>query len=137
LQDIVASVDADHSAGDSLFSSKYRFPIFLAVSIAMFNQLSGINAILYYLNQIFAQAGFNKVSSDLQAVAIGATNLVFTMIAMTLIDRIGRKKLCSRARSERRCVSREWRTFFCRTATKYSRGLAVCYIAFFAFSRAP
>jgi len=47
LQDIVASVDADHSAGDSLFSSKYRFPIFLAVSIAMFNQLSGINAIVY------------------------------------------------------------------------------------------
>ncbi len=48
----------------------------------MFNQLSGINAILYYLNDIFAFAGFNKVSSDLQAVTIGATNLVFTMLAI-------------------------------------------------------
>ena len=59
----------------------------------MFNQFSGINAILYYLNDIFAKAGFNKVSGDLQAVAIGATNLLFTMIAMSLIDRIGSKTL--------------------------------------------
>jgi len=59
----------------------------------MFNQLSGINAILYYLNDIFAYAGFNKVSSDLQAVAIGGTNLIFTMLAMSVIDRIGRKTL--------------------------------------------
>ena len=59
----------------------------------MFNQLSGINAILYYLNDIFAKAGFSKVSSDLQAVAIGATNLLFTMIAMSVIDKVGRKKL--------------------------------------------
>src|SRR5262249_58757038 len=73
LQDIVASIDAEHHAGESLFNGRYNLPIFLAVSIAMFNQLSGINAILYYLNQIFAQAGFSKVSSDLQAVAIGAT----------------------------------------------------------------
>jgi hypothetical protein len=49
--------------------------------------LSGINAILYYLNDIFAKAGFSKVSGDLQAVAIGATNLLFTMIAMSMIDR--------------------------------------------------
>ena len=49
----------------------------------MFNQLSGINAILYYLNDIFAKAGFTKVSGDLQAVAMGATNLLFTIIAMS------------------------------------------------------
>ena len=55
----------------------------------MFNQLSGINAILYYLNDIFAHAGFSKVSGNLQAVAIGATNLLFTMIAMSVIDRLG------------------------------------------------
>src|SRR5947207_1064269 len=90
LQDIIVSIDAEHVATDPLFSWKYRLPIFLAVSIGMFNQLSGINAILYYLNDIFAYAGFNKVSSDLQAVAIGATNLVFTMLAMSVIDRIGR-----------------------------------------------
>ncbi len=94
LQDIVTSIDAEHGHGDEpLFTRKYRVPIFLAVTIGMFNQLSGINAILYYLNDIFAQAGFSKVSGDLQAVAIGATNLLFTMIAMSVIDRIGRKTL--------------------------------------------
>ena len=59
----------------------------------MFNQLAGINAILYYLNDIFARAGFTKVSGDLQAVAIGFTNLVFTMLAMSIIDRVGRRTL--------------------------------------------
>src|SRR5437764_3310352 len=59
----------------------------------MFNQLSGINAVLYYLNDIFEKAGFTKVSSDLQAVAVGATNLLFTIVAMSVIDWIGRKKL--------------------------------------------
>ena len=94
LQDIVASIDAAHGHGDeSVFAWKYRFPIFLAVAIGMFNQLSGINAVLYYLNYIFQQAGFSKVSGNLQAVAIGATNLLFTMIAMSVIDRIGRKTL--------------------------------------------
>ena len=87
-------IDAEHGARrEPLFSRKYRFPIFLAVSIGMFNQLSGINAILYYLNDIFADAGFSKVSSDLQAVPIGVTNLLFTMLAMSVIDRIGRKTL--------------------------------------------
>ncbi|PYU05770.1 MAG: MFS transporter [Acidobacteria bacterium] len=136
LQDIVASVDADHSAGDSLFSSKYRFPIFLAVSIAMFNQLSGINAILYYLNQIFAQAGFNKVSSDLQAVAIGATNLIFTMVAMTLIDRIGRKKLLlTGAVGTALCLAGVAYVFLSHSHENILVALLVCYIAFFAFSQ--
>ncbi|MBZ5562714.1 MAG: sugar porter family MFS transporter [Acidobacteriia bacterium] len=92
LQDIVASLSAEH-AQDRLLSWKYRMPIFLAVSVAMFNQLSGINAVLYYLNDIFARAGFSKVSGDLQAVAVGATNLVFTIIAMSVIDKLGRKTL--------------------------------------------
>jgi SP family arabinose:H+ symporter-like MFS transporter len=93
LQDIVQSIDTEHAGSDALFTWKYRFPIFLAVSIGMFNQLSGINAILYYINDIFIAAGFSKVSGDLQAVAIGGTNLLFTMIAMSVIDRIGRKTL--------------------------------------------
>jgi len=96
LQEILASVSstgATPSGPEPLFQRKYRFPIFLAVSIAMFNQLSGINAVLYYLNDIFAAAGFTKVSSDLQAVAVGATNLLFTIVAMSVIDRFGRKKL--------------------------------------------
>ena len=78
---------------ERLFQPKYRLPLFLAFSIAIFNQFSGINAILYYLNDIFARAGFSKVSSDLQAVAIGATNLLFTMLAMSIIDHVGRRTL--------------------------------------------
>src|ERR1700722_13633921 len=94
LQDIIVSIDAEHGHGEEpLFQRKYRIPIFLAVTIAMFNQLSGINAVLYYLNDIFRQAGFSKVLGDLQAVAIGATNLVFTILAMFVIDRIGRKTM--------------------------------------------
>jgi MFS transporter, SP family, arabinose:H+ symporter len=78
---------------ERLLSERNRFPLFLAISIAIFNQLSGINAILYYLNDIFAKAGFDKVSGDLQAVAIGATNLIFTILAMSIIDRVGRRTL--------------------------------------------
>jgi SP family arabinose:H+ symporter-like MFS transporter len=94
LQEIVQSIDCEHGrAEEPLFQSKYRLPIFLAISIGLFNQLSGINAILYYLNDIFARAGFSKVSSDLQSVTIGLTNLIFTVAAMLVIDRLGRKKL--------------------------------------------
>jgi sugar porter (SP) family MFS transporter len=94
LVEIVESVEEKYGAADEvLFSRRYRFPIFLAVSIAVFNQFTGINAILYYTNFIFTKAGFTKVSGDLQTVAVGATNLLFTVIAMTVIDRIGRRKL--------------------------------------------
>ena len=94
LAEIVASIDVEHAGSEErLFGRKYRLPIFLAVFIAVFSQFSGINAILYYLNDIFERAGFSKVSGDLQAVAVGATNLVFTIIAMSVIDRIGRKTL--------------------------------------------
>jgi sugar porter (SP) family MFS transporter len=94
LQDIIESIHFEQKqAAETLFSRKYLLPIFLAVSIGMFNQLSGINAILYYLNDIFAHAGFSKLSGNLQAVAVGGTNLLFTIIAMSVIDRIGRKTL--------------------------------------------
>jgi sugar porter (SP) family MFS transporter len=94
LNEIVASVHLERSASaDPLFSRQYRFPVFLAITVGMFCQLSGINAILYYLNDIFALAGASKVSGALQAVAVGAVNLVATLIAMSVIDRFGRKKL--------------------------------------------
>ncbi|HYA23651.1 MAG TPA: sugar porter family MFS transporter [Terriglobales bacterium] len=94
LQDIIRSIHVEQEqAAEKLFSRKYLFPIFLAVSIGMFNQLSGINAILYYLNDIFGRAGFSKMSGSLQAVAVGGTNLLFTVIAMSVIDKIGRKLL--------------------------------------------
>jgi sugar porter (SP) family MFS transporter len=84
---------ARHNSAEKLFVAAYRKPIVLAILLAMFNQLSGINAILYYLNDIFAAAGFTRWSNALQAVAIGAANLIATMIALRFIDRIGRKKL--------------------------------------------
>ena len=94
LADIEESLASDAAAGNQpLFSRRYRVPVMLAITLALFNQFSGINPILYYLNDIFAKAGFNKVSGDLQAVAIGATNLLFTIVAMSIIDKVGRKKL--------------------------------------------
>jgi SP family arabinose:H+ symporter-like MFS transporter len=92
--EIQESLASDRAAGNQpLFSRRYRIPVMLAVTLALFNQFSGINPILYYLNDIFAKAGFNKVSGDLQSVAIGATNLLFTIVAMSIIDKVGRKKL--------------------------------------------
>lgn len=80
--------------GDDRLSWRlHRRPILLAIGLAMFNQLSGINAILYYLGDIFAAAGFDAVSADLQAVAIGVANLLATMLGMAIIDRVGRKPL--------------------------------------------
>ena len=120
----------------SLFARKYRLPIFLAVSIAMFNQLSGINAILYYLNDIFRQAGFSKVSGDLQAVAIGATNLIFTMLAMSLIDKVGRKTLLVVGSvGTAACLAGVAAIFFADRGQTLLVWLLIGYIAFFAFSQ--
>ncbi len=78
---------------EPFFQRKYSKPILLAFAIAMFNQLSGINAILYYAPRIFAMSGAGESSALLQAVAVGFTNLVFTILAMAVIDHFGRKKL--------------------------------------------
>jgi len=86
-----AEAAAAPAGREKLSWSRYRRPILLAVSLAMFNQLAGINAILYYLNDIFARAG--SLSPDIQAVIIGAANLAFTLVGMLLIDRVGRKTL--------------------------------------------
>jgi SP family xylose:H+ symportor-like MFS transporter len=94
LADIQQSLDLKHhEQGDSLFQAKYRTPILLAVAVAMFNQLSGINALMYYAPKIFEMAGAGKGSALLQSVAVGGTNLLFTMLAMTVIDHFGRRKL--------------------------------------------
>ncbi|WP_294031727.1 sugar porter family MFS transporter [Sphingopyxis sp.] len=77
--------------GERLSWRRHRRPMLLAILVATFNQLAGINAVLYYLNDIFARAG--SLSPDRQAVMIGIANLVFTLVGMTLIDRIGRKTL--------------------------------------------
>jgi SP family arabinose:H+ symporter-like MFS transporter len=137
LQDIAQSVHLERSrTEEKLFSRKYSLPIFLAVSIGMFNQLSGINAILYYLNDIFAHAGFSKVSGNLQAVAVGGTNLLFTMIAMSVIDRIGRKKLLLIGSvGTAACLGGVAAIFFAQRHENLLVWLLIGFIASFAFSQ--
>jgi sugar porter (SP) family MFS transporter len=137
VRDIVESIGSERlKTSEPLFVRKYRVPIFLAVTIGMFNQLSGINAILYYLNDIFARAGFDKVSSDLQAVAIGFTNLVFTLTAMAVIDKFGRKKLLLTGAAGTALALAGVTAVF---ATGKHEGmllwLLIGFIAFFAFSQ--
>lgn len=76
-----------------LFTRALRRPVFLAIAIAMFNQLGGINALWYYADGIFAMAGFDKNASAMQSVILGVINLVATLVGMAVIDRVGRKPL--------------------------------------------
>jgi MFS transporter, SP family, arabinose:H+ symporter len=137
LADIVDSIRVEQQqAGEALFTRTHLFPIFLAVSIAMFNQLSGINAILYYLNDIFAHAGFSKLSGSLQAVAVGATNLLFTVIAMSVIDKLGRKTLLLVGSvGTALCLAGVAAIFFTTRHQSLLLWLLVGYIASFAFSQ--
>ncbi len=94
LNQIIDSVKSASARSDeALFQPKYRKPIMLAFLLAFFNQMSGINAIMYFAPRIFEMAGFSSETAMFQAVSIGATNLVFTIIAMSVIDFLGRKKL--------------------------------------------
>ncbi len=81
------------SDGESLFAKKYAKPIFFAVMLAVFNQFSGINAIMYYAPRIFEMTGLTKSGALLQAISIGVTNMVFTLLAIQMIDRFGRRTL--------------------------------------------
>jgi MFS family permease len=79
--------------GENIFIKKYRFPLMLAFLIAFFNQLSGINAFLYYAPRILTEAGMGESSALLSSIGIGITNLVFTLLGIYLIDRMGRRQL--------------------------------------------
>jgi len=137
LEDIIESVHVDGVAhSEPLFQKKYRKPIYLAVTVAAFNQLAGINAILYYLNDIFGMAGFSKMSGDLQAVAVGAMNLLATFLAMTVIDRLGRKTLLLiGAVGMVFCLSGVAMVFFTQQHQRILVWLLVAYIGFFAISQ--
>jgi len=94
IEEIKNSLDLSrHGADEPFFCRKYLKPILLAVAIAAFNQLSGINALIYYTKDIFKMAGAGTQSALLQSVIIGLTNLVFTTIAMAIIDHFGRRRL--------------------------------------------
>jgi sugar porter (SP) family MFS transporter len=137
LNEIVQSVHLERlQESEPLFARKYRLPIFLAITIGMFNQLSGINAILYYLNYIFEKAGFSKVSGDVQAVAVGAMNLVATLLAMTVIDRIGRRPLLLIGSvGTALCLFGVSAIFFTNQHQAALVWLLVAYIGFFAISQ--
>jgi sugar porter (SP) family MFS transporter len=133
IDDIRSSVS--HHA-ENLFQQKFNKPILYAVVLAMFNQLSGINAIIYYAPRIFEMAGFDKAHSYLQPVYIGAANLLFTLLAMTMIDRFGRKTLLL-------IGSVGMIVFLALTAMAFSKGggnssviiYLIGFIAFFGFSQ--
>ena len=90
---IIESLKEDGGEKTPLFDKRHSLPIFLAITVGMFNQLTGINAILYYLNDIFTNAGFGQMSANVQAVAIGLANLLATLLGISLIDKLGRKTL--------------------------------------------
>ncbi|MBT8237091.1 MAG: sugar porter family MFS transporter [Croceitalea sp.] len=95
LNEIQRGVDKKEEKGklSDLFNSKYATIMIIALGIAFFQQITGINAIFYYAPTIFEQAGGSTDSSFLQAIVVGLTNLVFTLVAIWLIDRLGRKPL--------------------------------------------
>jgi SP family xylose:H+ symportor-like MFS transporter len=81
------------SVQDNVFNGKFKKPLQLAFLLAFFNQLSGINFILYYAPVILENAGFASSDSLLSSISIGGTNLLFTFIGLYLIDKMGRKSL--------------------------------------------
>jgi SP family xylose:H+ symportor-like MFS transporter len=94
LEAIRQSIDLEHhSLREPFFQRKYAAPILMAFTIAAFNQLSGVNAVLYYSRRIFESAGFSHSAGLLNSVGLGLVILVFTVLAMTMIDTVGRKKL--------------------------------------------
>jgi sugar porter (SP) family MFS transporter len=131
-----AAEDARRNSAYKLFTPANRRPIVLAILLAMFNQLSGINAILYYLNDIFAAAGFSGWSNDLQAVAIGAANLIATVVALRVIDKVGRKKLLlTGAIGTAVALAGVAMIFATGEGKPYLLWMLITFIAFFAFSQ--
>ncbi len=92
LDDIARSLK-EEGGKTKLFQKKYSFAIWSAVLLAFFAQMSGINVIMYYAPMIFEKAGASTGDAMLQAIAVGVTNLIFTILAMFFIDRVGRRPL--------------------------------------------
>lgn len=92
---VLKLTDTDNALAkkETIFLKKYRFPLTLAFLIALFNQLSGINAFLYYAPRIFEEAGLGESTALLSSIGVGITNLVFTLLGVFLIDKLGRKTL--------------------------------------------
>ncbi|MCB0630872.1 MAG: sugar porter family MFS transporter [Lewinella sp.] len=93
LLDAMVAEEKNLVHGEGILHPKFRFPLLLAFLIAFFNQLSGINAFLYYAPRIFEQAGLGASTALLSSIGIGITNMIFTLFGLYLIDRLGRRVL--------------------------------------------
>ena len=138
LDDIVESLHEEGGrAKTRLFQRRYRFHIMAAVLLAMFNQLTGINVIMYYAPMIFEKTGLSTDAAVQQAVVIGLTNFIFTILAMSVIDRLGRKTLLMVGSvGMALALALVGRAFYEQSFS--GAGILiylVAYIAFFAFSQ--
>ena len=118
-----------------LFTRKFRLPIVLAVLFAFFNQVSGINAIVYYAPRILEMAGLGSRAALLSTVGIGFVNLLFTVVALTLIDRFGRRTLMAVGSLGLIATLSLVSYAFATGASGWISGLLFVYIAFFAMSQ--
>ncbi len=137
LAEIQSALETEHATvHEPVLRWKYRYPLFLAITIGAFNQLTGINAILYYVHDIFAAAGVNQLSSSMQAIAIGIANLLFTLVGIALIDHFGRKSLLLvGAAGTSACLAGVAWIFHSHSHLPALLGLLVIFIAFFAMSQ--
>jgi sugar porter (SP) family MFS transporter len=137
LAQIQAGLSSEHAvAHEPVFRWKFRYPLFLAITIGAFNQLAGINAILYYQGTIFKAAGFSQLSGDLQAIAIGLTNFLFCLVGMSVIDRFGRRSLLLvGAVGTFLCLSGVAWIFISQSHQAALLALLVVYVAFFSMSQ--
>ncbi len=137
LEDIRAAIAAENAtAHEPVFQWKYRYPLFLAISIGMFNQLAGVNAIMVYVHDIFGAAGFSMLSGDVQAIIMGVTNLIFCLIGMSMIDHVGRKSLLLvGAAVTFLCLAGVAWIFISNTHQSLLLALLVTYIGFFSLSQ--
>ena len=136
IEEIKHSMEKSSNGEQLLFSRSYIKPISVAYLVAMFNQFSGINAILYYAPRIFELSGLSNADSMFQSIMIGVTNGIFTILGMFLIDRVGRKKLLiTGSIGMSICLGLIAKTFYTQNFTGYGLlFLLLVYIMFFAFS---
>jgi sugar porter (SP) family MFS transporter len=136
IKEITEGLEQRKTASENLFSKIYFKPISLAFLVAMFNQFSGINAILYYAPRIFELTGLSSVDSMFQPVMIGVTNGIFTMLGLGIIDKVGRKKLLIiGSLGMSLCLGFISRIFYLQDFSGYSvLAFLLIYIMFFAFS---
>lgn len=136
IDKIKNSLNQSGEKKQTLFSPIYFKPLSIAFLVAMFNQFSGINAILYYAPRIFEMSGLTNTDSLFQSILIGITNGIFTIIGMIFIDRAGRKTLLIIGSAGMSlCLGLVARTFYIHDFSGYwLLGFLLTYMMFFAFS---